>query len=171
MMRKAWIVLPILALPSQVFAAETLLPDRLGPVRLGMTLAAAARSLGSGIVAETDSRERCWYGRRADGVDPGVGYMIESGAVARIDIVSPRDGKAPAVATRRGIRIGSTRGEVVRAYGGRVRFDPHPLSPHAQWAKVEAGSRGGIRLQLADGKVVSFWAGRGRALDYPEGCS
>lgn len=160
------------AAPSPAVAAERILTtERLGPVRLGMTVVAAQRALHARLVPLGGSRQgACWYARRAGGADPAVAYMVEYGRITRIDIAASRPG-ASAVVTRLGIGIGATEQEIARRYGGDIRFEPHPIAGHARWALIEQVATGGIRVHLDDGRVVAMWAGQGPALDYPEGCS
>jgi hypothetical protein len=163
----------LVALPLSAAAAELLRPDGLGKVRLGMSLTQAERALGArlGPIEGTSASEPCWLAIRRDKRDAGIAYMIERGAITRIDLYRPRSGAAPAVTTAKGIGIGSTLDDIRRAYGDAVGIAPHPISPMARWALVERSRRAGIRMELIDGKVTSLWAGRGPALDYSEGCS
>jgi hypothetical protein len=160
-------------------AAPQLTVDGLAPVRLGMTIAQAQRALGarlghwidsfSGFAAEKEAGDDCWIWRRRDGKDPNIYYMTEQGAIRRIDV----DGQAkpiPTTTTVRGIRIGSSEGEVRRAYPD-LQLEQHPLAEVTRWAVVERKGTAGVRIEMRDGAVTSMFAARGRTLDYPEGCS
>jgi len=170
----------VLLLGTSVYAAsaDVLRVDGLGTVRLGISLARAERALGSRLGrmpaanggADAPS-EPCWLATRADGRDPGIAYMVERGMITRIDVYVPRAGATPPVKTAKGIGIGSPEGDIQRAYGRTISIEPHPLSATSRWALVERSKRGGIRLEIVDGRVASLWAARAPALDYTEACS
>ncbi|MDW6024263.1 hypothetical protein SAZ10_21160 [Mesorhizobium sp. BAC0120] len=175
MRRWLWIILAagLLGLSGEFAAAEGILQaDRLGPVRLGMSVAEAEEALGATLAPVTgDRQEACWFAGRADGADPGIAYMVVADRITRIDVLKPQDGPTPSVTTAAGIGIGATLAEVRRRYGPALPLVPHPIGALSQWALVEPSDQGGIRLHIADGKVIEFWAGREPYLDYPEGCS
>jgi hypothetical protein len=175
MRRWLWIILAagLLGLSEKLAAADRiLLADRLGPVSLDVSVADAERALGATLVPVTgDRHDACWFAGRADGADPGIAYMVAAGRITRIDIRPPQHGPTPSVTTAAGIGIGATLAEVRRQYGQTLQLVPHPIASHSQWALVETSDQGGIRLHIADGEVVEFWAGRKPFLDYPEGCS
>jgi hypothetical protein len=77
------------------------------------------------------------------------------------------------VLTRSGIRIGSTRAALVRAYGPRLRWRRHPYE-HGGWfvfLAQRSRPRWQIRFDLSrHGRVVQIGFG-GRAVTYDEGCA
>jgi hypothetical protein len=115
----------------------------------------------------------CWLAVRADGIDPGLSYMVENGLITRIDVLSPRDGAAPTISTAKGIGIGSTRADVELNYGGSgiSTLAPYGHNDDDRWVTVEGTPTLGIVVSISSGKVVSLWAGRRRSIAYTEGCS
>jgi hypothetical protein len=77
------------------------------------------------------------------------------------------------VATPSGIRIGSTRAALVRAYGGRLRWRRHTYE-HGGWfvfLRRSSRPRWQIRFDVSrHGRVFQIGFG-GRAVTYDEGCA
>jgi hypothetical protein len=123
--RVAAIALALLALvnsASTAIAVRVLTTNGLDGVRLGMSVSEVERMLGKTLRPDPpEAAEPCWYAVRADGVDAGIGYMIESGRLTRIDISIPRDGTKPNVSIGRGIGIGSTMKDVRRVFGNALK--------------------------------------------------
>ena len=146
----------------------------LGKVRIGMDVQEAERAIGSRVRSLVPGYgPGCWLAVRADGIDPGVSYMVESGRITRIDIVTPQDGKAPTILTAKGIGIGSSRADVERRYGGSgiSRRAPYGHNDDDRWVTVEETPDLGIVISLSGGKVDALWAGRRQSIAYTESCS
>jgi hypothetical protein len=150
--------------------AETLTPEGLGKVRIGMTVSQAEKALGAKLAGEGDTSEACRYVHRAGGADPGVSIMVESGRITRIDVEPPAAGKAAGVTTAGGIGLGASLDEVKRVYGA-VKLEGSDSEPDTKLVHVEASKRGGTVLEIRDGKVTSFRSGLKGPIDYSEGCS
>jgi hypothetical protein len=162
-------------------STSVLTPQRLDPVRIGMTIEAAQKALKAklgriateeeGFSKEREASRPCWLWRRRDGVDPGIIYMTEKHVIIRIDIFVPPSRVVPAVRTRAGIGIGSPEAELKTRYGDGLRLDQQPSNPGTTWGVAERSGKAGLRVEVSDGKVSGLLAARGRSLDYPEGCS
>jgi len=150
--------------------AETLTPQGLGKVRIGMSLSAAEQVLSAGL-SGGEAGETCRMVGRADGKDPGIFYMIEKGRISRIDIAAPAKGEAPRVTTARGIGLGAGLDEVRRRYGAKVKLERADSEPDLRLVHVEASKGRGTVLEIRDGKVSGLRSGLKPALDYSEGCS
>jgi len=146
----------------------------IGKVRIGMGIKQAERVIGAGLRSLIPAYgPGCWLAVRADGIDPGLSYMVENGLITRIDIGTPRDGAAPTIVTAKGIGIGSTAADVERTYGGSgtSALAPYGHDDGDRWITVERTPTLGIVISISGGKVVSLWAGRRDSIAYTEGCS
>ncbi|TYL89263.1 hypothetical protein FXB40_35735 [Bradyrhizobium rifense] len=116
-MRRALLMTSALLLATPA-SAEILSWDGVGPVRLGMNVKAAEQALKTKLLPRQLPFEddQCYVTWRADGQDPGLGYVIEHGKVTVIQVYSS-DGKAPHVADTHGLEIGAAEGAIEGAYG------------------------------------------------------
>jgi hypothetical protein len=163
-----------------------------GPVELGMTVAAAERSMGAKFAPiSLPFSEDCWITGRADGKDKGVDYVIHDGKIVRIDF-EPRDGEQVNLKTAAGIGVGSTEAEIRRAYKDvTVSRAPYfseeseveaakeraergitaPEPPPQYWMRVDSpGNERGIIFVTQDSKVISFSTGFKAAIEEMEIC-
>lgn len=146
----------------------------LGNVQIGMGVAQAELAIGARLRSLVPGYgPSCWLAVRADGMEPGISYMVENGRITRIDVQTPPGGKVPAISTTKGIGIGSTQADVERGYGssGLSARAPYGHSDDDRWVTVEATPALGIVLSLSGGKVVGLWAGRRESIAYTEACS
>jgi hypothetical protein len=154
-------------------AAETptwkLTPSGWGPARIGMTSAQISKVLHVELEGDFFATEgSCQELVAADGSLPGLFFMFEDGKLTRITASEPS-----AVATPKGMHIGSTADEVSKAYGAGLKAEPHKYEgPPAQyltyWLKPE---RSGVRFEMdMQGKVESIHAGM-TSIQYVEGCA
>ena len=170
------VVLSVLAMATPAAAQQQPVLENggFGKVRIGMGVKEAERTLGVRFRSLVPGYgPGCWLAGRADGIDPGLSYMVESGQITRIDVVAPQNGAAPAISTAKGIGIGSTRAEVELKYGssGSSALAPYGRNADDLWVTVETTPALGIVIALSGGKVVSFWAGRRQSIAYTEACS
>jgi hypothetical protein len=104
----------------------------------------------------------------------GASLMVEGRKIVRIDIASGEpSAPKPATKTDAGIGLGSTTAEVRRAYGKRLRIEPHPYDNDDGRYLVIKGLKSGreIIFETHQGRVESFRAGLSRQVEYIEGCS
>ena len=133
--------------------ASVLGPSGLGPVRLGMSLAEAARA--AGVATTTDEGGTC-TGLSPVGRPPGVAFVSTAGE-DRVDVITV---DAPGVRTDAGVGVGNTVAEVRNAYpgieerltiNGDGRLVHHPDDPALADFEIVFG--------MADGRVSVIWSG------------
>lgn len=163
----------LLAAPAAAQQKPVLESGGLGRVRIGMDIEEAERAIGAPLRSLVPGYgPGCWLAVRADGTDPGVSYMVESGQVTRIDITPRQGGPAPTIATAKGIGIGSSLADVELRYANGVSARaPYGHSEDDRWITVEATPTLGIVLEISGGKVIALWAGRRQSIAYTESCS
>jgi hypothetical protein len=163
-----------------------------GPVQLGMTVAAAERSMGAKFAPiSLPFSKDCWITGRADGKDKAIGYVIQNGRIVRIDFF-PQNGEQMNLKTTTGIGIGSTEDDIRRAYkevavtrapyysedseieAAKYRAEhgittPEP-SPHFSVRVDSQNHERGIIFETQDNKVISFMTGFKAAIEEMEIC-
>lgn len=164
--------------PAAPAPEAALTMEGFGAVRIGMTIPEAERALGTHlkmVYLEENDPNACGSGERADGKNPDVFYMVEDKHIVRIDVTKLDEGTPsnPPVRTAAHIGIGSTEAEIRKAYGARVKVQPHPyLEQSGHYMVVKsADGKTGIIFETENGKVVSFRAGAYPAVGYIEGCA
>jgi hypothetical protein len=90
----------------------------LDKVHFGMTVADAEAAAGAHLVA--DGTKGDCYLAKPDAGAAGVAFLISDGRVERVDITGGN------VATRSGIKVGSTNSSVKAAYPGQIQDAPRP---------------------------------------------
>ncbi|MGI8686200.1 MAG: hypothetical protein ACR2MO_14130 [Acidimicrobiales bacterium] len=140
----------------------------LGPVRVGMTLEAAARALGRPLEPVTAPTDECTLYAPASGFD-GIAFLVAGGTVARADV------SAGATATPEGMAIGQIEAEAQRHYGGRLVVTPHDFQLGGHYLTLvptEPADTGFRLVAETDGKRVNgMRAGRLPEVELTEGCS
>lgn len=140
----------------------------LDKVHFGMTAAEAEQAAGAKLVAEANKNAACYLATPDPG-PKGVAFLLANGRVERVDI-----GAGSPIATRSGIKVGSTEAQVKQAYGAQIqvqpRFDGQPGNALVYVPKDEADAK--FRLAfLTDGTTVqSYRAGRLPQVLAPTGC-
>ena len=137
-------------------------PHGLGPVRIGMTIAAAEHALGARL--DVDGGE-CSGAVRRDGRDKQIIYMVEGGRITRIDI------NTPLVRTARGVGLGSTIAQVRKAYGATFRSHPNLYTALPDLEVRRPGSRFGLIFETDHGRVIAMRGGKYPSVAYSEFCS
>ena len=137
-----------------------------GPVKIGMSVEAAAQALGAKLVAEgpVDDPE-CYYLRPEPAVE-GLWFMISDDHVARVEV------NAPGITTRSGLGVGDSEARVKELLPS-AEVTPHKyVAPDGNYLTVWSASRkAAVRFETLQGKVTSFYAGRVPEVEYVEGCS
>jgi hypothetical protein len=168
----AWVGLALAAALSGVTGAPSdrvLTSQGFGHVRTGMSLKQAEQALGSGLRLDTsqDPSGHCVYAYRADGSDPGVGYMLIGGKIERVD-VELKD--ALPVRTSNGLGQGASVEAVKQAYGSKAKQDPTDYAEPGDLVVKDPGGKRGVRFSFQDGKLAWLIAGNYPALSFSEGC-
>jgi hypothetical protein len=153
--------------PQGSYAAETWIAqfDRVGPLRIGMSVPELSRVLRERIRLPADPREReCMYVETSR--PKGLALMIVDGRLVRIDIRSRN------VATTEGARVGDLEKDLVRLYGPRVQVTPHHYTaPEGTYLTIRANSGTlGMRFETYQGRVFVFYVGEFPQIEYVEQC-
>ena len=138
-----------------------------GPLKIGMTLAAARAATGGKLSAPpaADTAE-CGFAQWPSG-PAGLRMMTAKGRIVRVDVESG------STTTAAGARIGDTEARINTLYPGRVDTTPSKYaSGHYLTIKSSPSAEGGNRLIFeTDGrKVTRYRAGRMPEVGYVEGC-
>jgi hypothetical protein len=141
--------------------------DGLGKVKLGASAKELASALGEPLPPPRVAEVSCRY-MRPKSLPPGVGIMLVSDSVARIDIDSA------GIATAEGAAVGDDETRVTGLYRDRVTVTAHKYTgPTGHYLTV---ARAGDTLHRiifeTDGKrVTKFRVGLRPAVEWVEGCS
>lgn len=139
-----------------------------GPLRIGMTVAAAAQALGSPAPSTVGLDTACAY-VHFGGAPPGMRIMVTGGTVARIEVDSS------SVPTGRGVRVGDPEYRVHELYGSRVSVEPHKYLPNGHYlvvSPVPPTDSNFLLIFETDGtRVTSYRAGRLPEVKWVEGCA
>lgn len=141
----------------------------IGPLRAGMTVPEAARTVGGSFAAPASGAESCTYAVWRE-APSGVRVMLEGGLVARVDVTSG------STATSRGVRIGDSETRVLDQYRGRTTVTPHKYTAGSHYITVTplpgSGEDRSYRLVFeTDGnRVTRYRGGRQPAVEYVESC-
>jgi len=154
--------------PLQLTANAKLSTAGLGPVRVGMTVEEGERVSGVTLVADDFGDQACRYYTPDRGPD-GVAFMVSSGEIVRVDITSGT------ITTLSGYGIGSTKDEIVEAFGDRIETTPHPFTDGEYVVFVPVDEVDSDKRVLwetdAEGVVTAIRAGRQPFVDFTEGCA
>ncbi len=141
----------------------------LGPVTLGMTVEEAVAA--SGLTLSQDfgraSTDNCYYVTAGAGL-PGVAFMVVDGAVVRVEINAPS-----VIATRSGVRIGTSEAGVREVYSNNIQQANDAVSEGQALAFVpndEADADYRIYFAIDGGEVSSYRLGIRPAVDNLLGC-
>lgn len=155
--------------PDTAAAHAVLTDSSLGDIRIGMTLAALQRAIGT--LADTTKLNRaCDIVSASDPyrLPAGVSIIQVNGRVARIDVEND------SIATDKGIRVGDTEAKVKEAYGSSVIAEPHKyIDGHYLEIKfgTDSATAKGIVYETDGKKVTTFRAGFWDPVRWVEGCA
>ena len=138
--------------------------DGIGPLRVGVTLAEASRTLGETLRI---TQAGC------DHVNPttmpeGILLMVIDDTVARVEIDSA------GIRTTEGAQVGDSESRVLELYGARARIEPHKYTyPDGHYVVVTppGDTLHRIIFETLKGRVTTYRAGRVPAVQLVEGCS
>lgn len=155
--------------PAELTSDDVVTLRALGPVTLGMTVEEAA--VASGLTLSQDfgrtSTDNCYYVTAGAGL-PGVAFMVVDGAVVRVEINAPS-----VIATRSGVRIGTSEASVREVYSNNIQQANEAVSEGQALAFVpndEADADYRIYFAIDGGEVSSYRLGIRPAVDNLLGC-
>ena len=148
--------------------------NRIGPIVVGMTLDEASAANGKPVAIDSRTLGPGWKRgcghARAEGGPEGLRFMVVNGSIVRIEV-----GRGP-VTTREGITTGSPVQDVLAAYAGRIRVEPHTYTAltGGQYLIVDGTSDGkpmSILFETDGSRVMQFASGLTNWVMQPEGCT
>ena len=139
-------------------------PDGIGPLRVGIPLSAASRTLGEELRV---TQAGC------DHVNPvtmpeGILLMVIDDTIARVEIDSA------GIRTVEGAEVGDSDSRVLELYGARARIEPPEYTyPDGHYVVVTppGDTLHRIIFETFKGRVTTYRAGRVPAVQLVEGCS
>ncbi len=148
----------------------------MGLVEHGMTVAEAEAVLAATLEFGEPVSEGCYHAWDPTDVNSPRFMVIAStgepadGTIVRIELGETHT-------TRSGIHIGSTKAEVLEAYGDRIVASPHPYGsgPASEYLTyvpadpADAGYR--LIMETEDDRVVAIRSGRLPEVEWIEGCA
>jgi hypothetical protein len=139
-----------------------------GPLRIGMTVAAAAGALGSPAPSTVGLDTACAY-VHFDTEPAGMRIMVTNDTVARIEVDSST------IPTGLGARVGDSEARVKTLYGSRVAVEPHKYLPNGHYLVVApvppTDSNFRLIFETDGSRVTSYRAGRLPQVQWVEGCA
>ena len=138
--------------------------DGIGPLKVGVPLAAASQTLGETLRV---GQAGC------DHVTPttmpkGIRLMVIDDTIARVEIDSA------GIKTADGAQVGDSESRVLEIYGARARIEPHKYSyPDGHYVVITppGDTLHRIIFETFKGLVTMYRAGRVPAVQLVEGCS
>lgn len=141
----------------------------IGDVRVGMTVAEAARAAGTELVSGEDRNAVCHYVTPKSGVK-GMGFMVIRGKIARVDVWDNRQ-----ITTLRGAKIGDSEARIKALYPKQIQVSQHAYRREGHYLTFVPKDKSDRNYRVVfetDGrKVTSFHAGKLPEVEYVEGCS
>ncbi len=138
--------------------------DGIGPLRVGVPLAAASRTLGETLRV---TQAGCDHVNPAT-MPEGILLMVIDDTVARVEVDSA------GIRTAEGAQVGDSESRVLELYGARARIEPHKYTyPDGHYVVVTPPGDTLHRLifETLKGRVTTYRAGRVPAVQLVEGCS
>jgi len=156
----------ILLLFASTAYSESLSNNSYNGVAIGVAESEALKILKS-FESTKDSYElgsTCYYLISNDANNSDVHFMILDGVVSRIDVVGNSK-----VSTKEGIRIGSTKDDVIKTYAS-VKVTPHPyIAPEGEYLEVKVDDKLGLIFETENDVVTRFRLGD-QSIHFIEGC-
>jgi len=140
----------------------------IGPIRVGMTLAEASKSLGRRLIAgKRISDGDCLHATPEKGPS-GIAFMVVDGRISRVEIDSKR------ITTKRGAGIGSSEARVKSLYPGQIQVTRHKYDETGHYLTFVPKDQKDQAYRVVfetDGKrVTSFRSGKVPDVEWIEGC-
>jgi hypothetical protein len=145
----------------------TISPNSFGPLRVGMTVAQAAKAMGGGFGAPTGYSGGCGYAALVK-APKGLAVMLDNGKIARFEV------RSGGIATAEGARIGDSEARIKSLYGSAVTTTPHKYVQGGHYLTVTPVSRADTAYKIifeTDGKqVTEFRSGKSPEVEQVERC-
>lgn len=166
--RRVMRIIPIIILLlTQNVYSEEISSTTYGSVQIGMTAQQAFPYL-VGYSSDGNSyaaQNGCYY-LSPPSEERGVHFMVIDERIVRFDI----DDEELNIKTEKGVGIGSTKDEVLRAYP-MTNISPHQyLAPEGEYLEVKLTNSNGIVFETLHDVVTNFRIGSYPAVKYIEGC-
>ncbi len=141
-----------------------------GSVRLGMSVEEAIEASTLALTQDFGraSTDNCFFVAAGTQL-PGVSFMVVDGEIVRIELNPPS-----AIATRSGVRIGTSRESLTTVYANNIQPAPEGVSEGEALAFVpndEEDADYRIYFTIENGEVSSFRVGTLPAIDNLSGCA
>ncbi len=141
-----------------------------GSVRLGMSVEEAIEASTLDLTQDFGraSKDNCFFVAAGTRL-PGVSFMVVDGEIVRIELNPPS-----AIATRSGVRIGTSRESLTTVYANNIQPAPEGVSEGEALAFVpndEEDADYRIYFTIENGEVSSFRVGTLPAIDNLSGCA
>ena len=156
--------------PGDASEPWTVSPTTFGRIRLGTTVSDASRALGAQIDMTNygEISESCGHVRAPTMPRRTYLMVIDSVHVARVEI------DTTTIRTARGVGVGSTEQEVIDAYDGAIRTEPHAYTGPEGHYLVHlnpADTMFAIVFETDGRRVTRYRAGRQPEVMFVEGCA
>ena len=142
--------------------------DGIGPVRIGMTMAAVEKVIGGKLEGQAIESDDICVEKVSKAGPEYLVYMFEDGKLTRISL-----GEDSKFRTPRGIGIGSKATDVRRAYGPKLVAEPHtyeepPGEFLTYWTVL---NKRGISFETDKTRTVRVIHAGTNSIQYIEGCA
>ena len=141
--------------------------DGLGPVRIGMSVAAVEAATKRKLAIEYPNSLECVEGVRADGQADHIGYLFENGRLARISVT--RGATSTDNVTVKGLGIGASESDV-RAVFKDIISEPHQYDDQGRYLTTRPIAGRAYRFEMHLGRIGEIHAGQFSSVQYVEGC-
>lgn len=157
------------AAPPALTSDSTVTLRALGPVRIGMSVAEASAAAGLELRRDLGraSTDSCHYVNAGPAMR-GVSLMVVNDLIRRIDIDPPSP-----VATRSGVRIGTSSADLREVYPDNIQRADSAVAGSQGWAFVpndDADADFRIYFEVEDGTISRYRLGSRPSVDSPSGC-
>lgn len=153
--------------PPPAGTSFTISPNGFGPLRVGMTVAQAAKAMGGGFGAPKGYSGGCGYAVLTK-APAGLAVMLQDGKIARFEV---RNG---GIKTAAGARIGDTEARIKSLYGSAVASTPHKYVQGGHYLTVTPPTPVDAAYKTifeTDGKTVTeYRSGKSPEVEQVERC-
>lgn len=144
--------------------------DGIGPIRVGMTVDEASQAAGVRLVKSyaPPNEEFCSY-FKLQGQPQGINFMVTKSRIVRVDISNQQ------ITTIKGIKVGDTEEQIIKAYPRQIRIIKNPLGGRGNnlifVPQDKEDSQYRLIFETKNNRVTSFRSGQLPQVEYIEGCS